>query len=288
MNKPSSYIGYSGDDLEIVRRCCLYLATKLGSLSNDIVVVGGLVPSLLNDHLSPCGMSESDSPLAMVSGTKDLDLGLALSILDEKRYMELSDLLKRAGFIPDQNSDGKPTRQRWRITDPYFVTVEFLIQPSKKEDVGGALRDIEQDFAAFIIPGLHLAFADRRKIPMEGYTLFDEWAERDVWVCGPGAFLVLKALALDGRGENKDAYDLCHMINSTLFDESSLRGVLGFFAANREDSEVRKALSIIGRDFGRRDGIGPMRTAEFLGPEGDDRVMSDAFGLAQRLLELVD
>ena len=288
MNKPSSYIGYSDDDLEIVRRCCLYLATKLGSLSNDIVVVGGLVPSLLSDHLSPCGVSESDSPLTMISGTKDLDLGLALSILEEKKYTELSDLLKRAGFVPDQNSDGKQTRQRWRITDPYFVTVEFLIQPSKEDDVGGSLRDIEQDFAAFIIPGLHLAFADRRKIPIEGYTLFNEWAEREVWVCGPGAFLVLKALALDGRGENKDAYDLCHMINSTLFDELSLRGVLAFFAANRDDPEVRRALSIIERDFARRDGVGPMRTAEFLGPDADENVVSDAFGLAQRLLELVD
>lgn len=288
MDKPSSYLGYSDDDLQIVRRCCLYLATKLGSLSDDIVIVGGLVPSLLKDHLTLCGAPESDSPLSMVSGTKDLDLGLALSILNEKRYTELSAQLKRAGFAPDQNIDGKTTRQRWRITDPHFVTVEFLIEPSKEDDVGGDLRDIEHDFAAFIIPGLHLAFVDRKKIPIEGYTLFDEWAKRDVWVCGAGAFIVLKALALDGRGENKDAYDLCYMLNSTIFDDSSLSDILSFIVDNREDPYVRKALSIIRRDFGQREGIGPMRAARFLESEADETVRSDAFGLAQSLLQRVD
>jgi len=31
---------------------------------------------------------------------------------------------------------------------------------------------------------------------------------------GPGAFVVLKALAFKGRGENKDAYDLYHLVRN--------------------------------------------------------------------------
>ena len=287
MDKPSTQIGYSEDDLQNVKKCCLYLATKLGSLADDIVIVGGLVPSLLTTHDSAYPESGSDSLFGVHSGTKDLDLGLALSILEEERYTELSALLRSAGFSPDQNN-GNPTRQRWRIKEPHSVTVDFLIAPSREDDSGGDLRDIEHDFAAIITPGLHLAFADRKKIALEGYTLFNEWAERDVWVCGAGAFIVLKALALDGRGENKDAYDLCYMLNSTIFDESSLGGILSFLTGNWEDPDVQKALAIIRRDFGQRDGIGPMRTARFLESETNDGVISDAFGLAQSLLQRVD
>jgi len=39
-------------------------------------------------------------------------------------------------------------------------------------------------------------------------------AKRDVYVCGPGAFVVLKALAFRKRGENKDAYDLYYHIRN--------------------------------------------------------------------------
>ena len=47
--KPSTIQGYGGDSLVRVRSTCLYVATKLGDLLDDIVVVGGLVPSLLVD-----------------------------------------------------------------------------------------------------------------------------------------------------------------------------------------------------------------------------------------------
>ena len=229
----------------------------------------------------------SDSPFAAYSGTRDLDLGLASSILEEERYTEVSASLRDAGFSPDEKN-GNPTLQRWRISDPQFVTVDFLIEPSETDDKGGNLRRIEHDFAAIITPGLYLAFADRKKITLEDYTLLDEWAERDVWVCGPGAFIVLKALALKGRGENKDPYDICHMLNSTIFDEKSLSNLLDFLGTHWEDRYVQEALSIIRREFCRRDGVGPMRAAGFLDSEADENVVSDAYGLVQRFLEEVE
>ncbi len=179
MDKPSTHNGYSEDDLLNVRRCCLYLATKLGSLADDIVIVGGLVPSLLIDHDGTCEGTDGDPLFTAHSGTKDLDLGLPLSILEEERYTELSSALRSAGFSPDDNN-GNLTRQRWRIREPNSATVDFLIAPSTGDDIPGRLRNIEHDFAAIITPGLHLAFADRKKVRLEGYTLFDEWAERYV------------------------------------------------------------------------------------------------------------
>ena len=49
-SKPATGDGYGSEDLALVRQVCLYLATKLGDLLEDIAVVGGLAPSLLVDQ----------------------------------------------------------------------------------------------------------------------------------------------------------------------------------------------------------------------------------------------
>ena len=82
--------------------------------------------------------------------------------IDKSKYTELTERLRSAGFSPDENSQGNQTYQRWRLTEPVFVTVDFLIEPSDEDDRGGTLHHIERDFATIITPGLHLAFEDRK------------------------------------------------------------------------------------------------------------------------------
>jgi hypothetical protein len=65
MNKPPTAAGYSPGFTAKVRATCLYVATKLGDLIDDTVVVGGLVPSLI-----------IDVPADAHVGTTDLDIGL--------------------------------------------------------------------------------------------------------------------------------------------------------------------------------------------------------------------
>jgi hypothetical protein len=49
--KPKFAAGYPPDQIARVTSTCLYLATKLGDLMDELVVVGGLVPSLLIDPM---------------------------------------------------------------------------------------------------------------------------------------------------------------------------------------------------------------------------------------------
>ena len=49
-SKPSSGDRYESGQLERVKRTCLYMATRLGDLLDEVVVVGGLVPGLLVDQ----------------------------------------------------------------------------------------------------------------------------------------------------------------------------------------------------------------------------------------------
>lgn len=85
-------------------------------------------------------------------------------------------------------------------------------QPPGAEQGGGA-QPLEGDFGVLIAPGLELAFGERELIRMEGHTLTGEQVSRTIPVCGPGALMVLKALALADRGEPKDACDIVYVLH---------------------------------------------------------------------------
>ena len=203
--KPSSRDGYGGGQLDRVRRTCLHMATRLGDLLDEIVVVGGLVPYLLVDQ------ENLPSDLEPHAGTMDLDMGLALAILNRERYRELRVRLRDAGFQPDVNDRGNQRFQSWTTGGDHPVEVDFLIPPTIETDKGGELLHIEPDLAAIVTPGLELAFEDRCWKELSGTTPSDALATRNIPVCGPGSFTVLKALAFGNRAENKDAYDLFHV-----------------------------------------------------------------------------
>jgi hypothetical protein len=275
--KPSFASEYSRRQAELVRQTCLYVATKLGDLLDELVVVGGLVPSLL----IPEGSVSPGEEIHV--GTMDLDLGLSMALLKTDRYEELTARLRRAGFEPDKNEAGNTTFQRWMIevAGQPKVTVDFVIPPSLDQDHGGEIRHIEDDFGAVITPGLHLAFRDRLKVSVSGSTIRGEKATREIWVCGPGAFIVLKTLAFDGRGENKDAYDLYYVIRNY---GSGLEDVLKCLNPLLHEQDTQKALQILRRDFSEPNGVGPSRVALFMYRTPNEELQADVAGSVRELL----
>ena len=178
MDKPTTAEGYSPDMTRHARATCLYVATKLGDLMDEMVVVGRLVPSLLitEDELADAS--------AMHVGTMDLDVGLNIELLSDGLYRTLTERRRNAGFQQDLNVRGNETRQRWRLAASGSVSVDFLIEPSRPDDRGGQLRNIEPDFAAVIVPGLHLAFQDWIRVTISDDTVFRKRATRQIKVCG--------------------------------------------------------------------------------------------------------
>jgi len=273
--KPNRASGYPAGQVDVVRATCLYVATKLGDLTDETVIVGGLVPSLLIDQAKVGGAEHRHA------GTLDLDVGLALAILDHHRYQALTERLRQAGFSQDETDEGKPTRQRWKIDGPPRMTVDFLIPPSLPTDRPGSLRSIESDFAAIIAPGLHLAFIDRERVRLDGRTILGELATRDVWVAGPGSYVVLKALAFKSRGANKDAYDLFYVLR---YFGAGLDEVVARLVPLLDDASAREALAVLESDFSNIESLGPRRVAEFVHGRRDDDLQADVRGL---VLDLV-
>jgi len=272
--KPKRASEYAAGQVRHVRATCLYIATKLGDLLDDTVIVGGLVPSLLIDQTR---LTTDEKHV----GTLDLDVGLALAILDDQRYQALTERLRQAGFSEDANDDGRPTRQRWKVDGPPKVTVDFLIPPSLAGDRPGLLRNIEKDFAAIIAPGLHLAFRDRERVVRDGRTIMGEAAKRNVWVAGPGAYVVLKALTFRSRGENKDAYDLYYLVRH--FGQG-VDDVVDRLMPLCDDPNTVEALAVLDGDYADIDSVGPRRVAEFMYGAADEELQADVSGLVLYLV----
>lgn len=272
MTKPKRAGGYTPAQLEHVRATLLYLISILGDLLDDLVVVGGLVPSLLVPTPAP-------NEEAHV-GTTDLDLGLEIALLDSGRYHTLAERLRGHGFSPDKNEQNQDTRQRWRHPET-IATVDFLIPPVAEGQRGGSLQDLEPDLAAVVTPGLRLAFRDRERVRLSGWTLRGESLTREVPVCGPGAFVVLKALALRQRGENKDAYDIYYLVRH--YGEN-VEAIAAHLRPLLDDAVAQEAIGHLREDFAQLDSIGPSRAAAFLNRSDDEAFRADVAGLVQRLL----
>lgn len=277
-DKPKTASGYKSEHVELVRAMCLYVATKLGDMMDDLLIVGGLVPSLIIDQ------EQLGEDVAAHVGTMDLDVGLQVALLKEGRYRLLTERLRGAGFEMDKNDVGNPTRQRWAIANAGRVTIDFLIQPTLEGDKGGKLRDLEPDFAAIIAPGLRCAFRDRTQVTLKGTTLFGEKATRELWVCDAGAYVVLKALAFDGRGENKDAYDLYYVVRNygagPIDVAARLQPLL-------DDVDAQRALAVLKRDFSEPDAVGPMRVASFVTGAKDDALQADVVGFIGQMIAML-
>ncbi len=104
MAKPTTAQGYDPETTAHARATCLYVATKLGDLMDDLVLVGGLVPSLL---IGGSG-ADDDRVAGAHVGTTDVDLGLALELLGTGLYSTLTERLRSAGFECDANDRGTP------------------------------------------------------------------------------------------------------------------------------------------------------------------------------------
>ncbi|MCK5351198.1 hypothetical protein KAJ77_01395, partial [bacterium] len=158
-DRPRTVVDYTPEITDVAKETLLYIATTLGDLLDQIVLVGGLVPSLI--------VSEKPDVPPHV-GTMDVDLALSLGLLNSQRYTEVSSRLRKAGFKPDTNVEGNPTRQRWviKVAGKPTGKVDFLIQVSDFRASAGSQQNLEADFAAIITPGVHLAFQDMLEISL--------------------------------------------------------------------------------------------------------------------------
>ena len=260
---------YDSLSMEPLKSGVIELMTRLGDIEDQIVVVGGFAPFLLFTNAA-------EPP----TGTLDVDLGLSLAMLNEERYEALEGRLRAAGFTPDQNENGVTTRQRWRAGN---ILVDLLMAPVDANAKPGRIQNLTPTMAAIVVPGIELAHLDAVRVRLKGEALQGGSAERDVAVCGPGALVVLKALAFGSRGEEKDAHDLTYVLKAAGVEEVAKR-VSTFPPSEHLD----KALDTLRRDFTSADAIGPVRLAMFRSGGASDELQAESAARVRELLKKLD
>jgi len=94
--------------------------------------------------------------------------------------------------------------------------------------------------------------------------------------------VIAKALAFDGRGENKDAYDLFYVLRNY---GAGVEDIVARLRPLLKESETRKAIDILKRDFLNQAGSGPRRVSEFMHGAPDDDIQADVVGFVRMLLK---
>jgi hypothetical protein len=205
--KPRTATGYNADLTVSCERTLLTLLGAFGTLKDTLRLVGGLVPRYLTPAAPP------DVPAH--AGTSDVDVVLNLALIaGGEGYASLADQLEARGFARQVNDAGKPSSWRWQrqVDEHTYVLVEFL------RDADGATPGRVVSVDGERVSALCLAHAG---------IVHDWYQEREIrgqLLDGGGhaseviryadvpAFVILKALALADRQENKDAADLIHVL----------------------------------------------------------------------------
>lgn len=270
---------YTTEQTEQIKSLTLTVATTLGLYIDDLVVVGGLVPTLL---IPPPSLDDKAEDHA---GTQDFDLGLDITIFDKKRYTEISAAMKSADFERDENNKGNLTRQRWRHKDVPHATVDFLIQQTDESEDGGDIKGLQSDFGAFVIPGLELAFRDPIKLELSGKNLKGAKVTRRVNVCNPGAFVLLKARANYKREKAKDAYDIFYMLRHY---KDGIEGVADYVKRLAGEAIGVESIEFLRSEFADVECTGPLRVVEFYNTGDDPDLIADVVGDVAELLRLIE
>ncbi len=266
---------YDRGTTDTIVRTCLHLATALDDIKEDIVLIGGMAPYFLVDQTA----NEYVQPHC---GSKDVDLVLSVALIDEERYDTIADRLQGSGFEQSLNEHGKRSHQTWRHKTYLNAVVEFLVDVKGMQ---GKTQHLAPELAAFIAPGVQLAFEDKRLIKLKGVTFDGAKVEREIYVCGPGAFVILKSLALhSGRNKKaKDAYDIDYIVryfgSGPTEIADTIRPLLGH-------EKAQEGLAYLEKDFETLDGFGPIHLAIFKGEEGNDELRADCSGLVMELVRL--
>lgn len=209
---------------------------------DDAVLVGGWVPDMLFPGARPPHV-----------GSIDVDMAMRLN---RPGYERLVEILRGRGF--HQGENGYQFFREFPGTDgrPVVVRLDLLTSQRHHAEHFGNAAPHE---APEPIRGAEVAFADNR---------LTDVGSGHLRVAGVVAFLVMKCLALGGRDNEKDAYDIHFCLEH--FPDGHV-ALARLFHPWRGDPLVAEALRHLATEFRSVDDDGPRIVADMGRVVGDAR-----------------
>ncbi len=256
--KPKTAEGYSREGTDLAERVLLDVWSRLGDFREHLVLVGGLAPRYI---VRQAGESPFPAPPPHV-GTVDVDLAVSLTVASLRTYQSIhSTLVETMGFEPGRGRGGRDQRhsfiKRVGVTP---IVLDFLTTKYGGPE-NSLMREVEEHLSAIQVEGLGLALKDPLQVHVEGLLLEGGLYGAMVNVCRPGPFVVLKALALEKRGEHKDAYDLVYVLRHYKEGPESVAREIP--EEERAEESFQKALSVLRARFESIEHDGPVKCGTF-------------------------
>lgn len=265
--------GYKSREVEACNSVLLELIHILGEFRGSMVLVGGGAPPFLLPHVAD-----------QYVGTMDIDLALNINDEPEGTYARFRDTLLRHGYEEGEQpyiffrdvpaADGSNIR----------VEVDFLAAEYGGTGRGHRTQRFD-DARPRKARGCDLAFADYIEVEVKGSLPGGGKDSQTIKVTGLAPFLVMKAIALNGRLKPKDAWDIYFVISKY---EGGVEAIAESFRPLLSNSLVKEALINLRKFFESVEHIGPRLISDF--EEIDDReeverVRRDAFERVKGFLD---
>jgi hypothetical protein len=284
---------YTPEALQACEKALRTILTKIGTWGQEVYLIGGLVPRYL------VGDPQGDS--APHVGTTDLDLVIGITITTEDRevYKTLQANLKHAHFAPARSQvTGNELSFCWtREVDGFHVFLEFFcpVGDGKPGEIyrnpeTSTTENIGSKISAIRTHGAELVAMDFLTVTLKGELLDHGGIQEGVAarVANLLPFLVLKALALEGRDKDKDGYDIVWTLASFPGGVESVLERIGQSPALSQPA-VQEAIASLRKNFISESHRGPAQYARFLQSSNDEdqrlRLRRYAFGTVRNFLE---
>ncbi len=217
--------GYSQEVVEAAKSVLIECAHLLGEYRENIVLVGGWVPTLI-------------LPDAMENhiGSTDVDLALDHRKLRDAGYQKIEKLLLGAGYERTE----KPFQYQKKVRGiPVFVD----LLAGEYSGTGKRHRHQKiQGLKARKARGCDLAFESPVEITMDGTLPSGSQDRVMIRVASIVSFIVMKGMALAGRFKPKDAYDIYFCV---LYYPGGFKGLAAEFKGHADNLLVKEGLEKI-------------------------------------------
>jgi hypothetical protein len=271
-HKPEMATDYDPRQTEFCERALVTLLGGLGSLKDSLRLIGGLVPR----YLTPEGPNVPPHV-----GTRDVDVVLNLQLLAKgEGYAALGRQLRQMGFQRGENEKGERCSWRWKcnVGNNEHVVVEFLRDRDDEPPEAKRVQAVEdEDVSACIIEhcGIVHDWYLEKEVSAELFGRKGKSTEMVRYADLP-SFVILKALAIWERRENKDVGDLLHVLQYAGPLKHSAELFHARRATGRRPELFVKVIDVLRMRFCDGDGIrgferdGPIAYANFLYPDEPD------------------
>lgn len=278
MNKKAT--DYPNEITELSKSVLLELMALLKGYKDQIVLVGGWVPYFLLQKY------QKDKDFKHV-GSADIDLVLDPELIKSDTYETIVGIIEKNGYRQREDKEGNLIEFSFgKQIDEKTINVDFLSAnyPDKEKK---RHRVVQPDLKARTLKGAKIALQHNYEEELEGKLPNKAEVRVKVKILDIVGSLTTKAIALGGRSEAKDNYDIYALVSYYKSGEESCAKEIKPFL---KDKIVQEAIGEIAKNFEKETSLGSTLVGTFMHPDDEDaqrRAATDSFMRVNRFLELL-